>query len=491
MKRIGIAGAFALALWSSAAHAEWQLVETPHIAIRGDIPLADMQKLATNLEALDALMAQVTGVTRKPARPVVIYVFATNSEAQALTGLPRLAGGVTRSSPAGPQIIAAAVDGPDSLRRALFHEYAHAFRATQLPGPRPLWFEEGFATFFESAIPEFGAVMRYGPNAQRREELRHIGYTSAATILALDPASGDGPPAIQFYDTGWLIVHHMMSGGARRDELDKFIAVFAHGDLDGPLDPYFAGGTAGLDRDMLADANASSDAEHSVTVTPAGTMSTRPLTAVEIEMLRFTVGLSAMVGADTTQQQYGLVDHWLDTLAAMAQKYPGDAAIAREAANLGIKSGSVARALPLLDQALAVHANDPVLLGLRGTVVTMLADQGEVEKFDARIADAARSIDRALKLDPLNFEALRARARNLRAKDGASAEVAACLERALALNPLDSELRADLAETYDRIGDKKHAITTLLPSMQSDPNSVVRRRARRSIAALRAGYVYQ
>ncbi len=493
MKQIGIAGACVLSLWSSAVRAEWQLVETPHVEMRGDAPVADMQRLAGDLEALDALMTKVTGVTRKPSRPVVIYVFASNSEAQALTGLSRLNGGLTQSSPEGPQIVAAAVasGGPNSLRRALFHEYAHAFRSTQLPGPRPLWFDEGFATFFESVTPQAGAVLHYGPNAQRREELREVGYTSAATILALDPASTDGPPAIQFYDTGWLIVHHMMSGGARRSELDKFIAVFASGDLNGSLEPYFAGGTAAFDHDLLADANSSSDPENTLAVTPATAMTTRPLATVEIEMLRFIVGLSAGAAANTTREQFGLVDHWLDQLDTLGAKYPGDASIARAAANIGIKSGSVARVLPLLDKALALHADDPALLGLRGAVVTILADQGEVEKFDAHIADAARSIDRALKLDPSNPEALRAKARNLRAKDGASAEVVAYLERALALNPLDSNLRDDLAETYYRIGDKKHAITTLLPIVQSDPNPVIRRRARHSIAALRAGYPYQ
>ena len=482
----------ALAAWGSQAQAAWLTVQTEHVTMSGDLPEADMRALCADLERLDALLIQVTGVKRLPAKPVVIRVFATNAEARARAGIPKLDGGFTNRTPEGPQIIAAPLPGKaNGLRLTLFHEYAHAFRLTQLPGPRPLWFEEGFATFFESAEPLADGRMRFGPNANRRAELRHFGVTTAASILALDPASGDGPPPPDFYDTGWLIAHYMFAGGARRKEIEDFVAAFGKGGDVGPLDGYFAGGTAGLDKDLLADANAPAEFEQTVAIAPATAISVRPMSAAEVALTLFTVSLAGAVQVATTADLYAASDRWLDQLDAMAVQYPGDAEIARVAARLALQNGAVDRVVPLIDAALATHPDDASLIALRSIIITTQADRGAVELFDGRIAAARKLVDRATLIAPDNVDVLIARARNLSTADGATPAVAGYLERALAIDPLNGDLRGDLAEIYDHTGDKKKAIATMLPLAESDPNPIIRRRARHTIAALRAGYAFQ
>lgn len=492
MKLSSLAITAALMSCASGAHAEWRLVETPHVSMSGDLPEAEMRTLATEVERLDALMMQVTGASPQPATRVVIRLFATNEEARTRSGLPRLQGGVTHWTPDGPMIIAARVDGvPDALRVAVFHEYSHAFRRMHFAGPRPLWFEEGFATFFESAEPLADGQMRYGPNPMRRESIRRAGLTRVGSILALDPDSEDGPPPEAFYDTGWLVEHYVFAGGPRRKELEAFITAFARGDSVTALDGYFAGGIAGLDHDLLADANLPGEFERTVAVQPATDIAVRAMSELEVEKAEFTVGMSGEVGMKSRDDHYALTDRWLDQLEGIGRKFPGDLDIARLAGRIALMNGSTERAFPIVESALATHPDDPSLLALKGTILTIRADKGKVEEFDANIAIARKVVDRALALGPKNVDALVAKARNLRASDGATPAVAALLERALALDPLNADLRGNLGETYDRIGDKKRSIATMIPSAESDPNPEVRRAARRAIAAMRKGYVFQ
>jgi hypothetical protein len=482
----------ALGVWGTGAQAAWLTVETKHVAMSGDLPEAEMRALCGNLEQLDALMTQVMGATTVPARRVVIRVFASNAEARSRTGLAKLQGGVTQSTPQGSEIIAAPRNGePNALRFALFHEYAHAFRQTRLPGPRPLWFDEGFATFFESAEPLADGQMRFGPNPERLESVRRYGVTPTASILALDPASKDGPPPPDFYFTGWLIAHYMFAGGMRRKEIEDFVTAFAQGGNVGPLDGYFTGGTAAFDRDLLAEANAPGAFERTVAVTPATEISVRPMSDAELALTLFNLQLAGVVALDPSTDIYTVSDGWLDQLAMIGAKYPGDAEIARVAARIALRNGSVDRALPLVEAALAAHPEDAGLLAWRSIFGTIQADRGEVELFESRIAAARKLADRAMAIAPDDPDVLIAKARNMRAAEGDVPAVAGYLKRAVAADPGNSDVRGDLAQVYDRLGDKKSAIAVMLSVAESDSNPVVRRRARRTISALRAGYPYQ
>ncbi|MFO0756993.1 MAG: hypothetical protein U0359_10895 [Byssovorax sp.] len=133
---------------------EWTAVATPHLVVETDMDASRAGELATDLEALRAALARITGrLPSAPSEPVEVIVFADPDafhafdrpgDLRAAYFAPRLAFDLEPS----PTLVLHRGDD-EGERGAFLHELTHRFLQERFADP-PVWLSEGFAEYFET-----------------------------------------------------------------------------------------------------------------------------------------------------------------------------------------------------------------------------------------------------------------------------------------------------------------------------------------------------
>ncbi len=486
----------ALLLAPAVARAEWNRAETPHFELLAELPAPETERIAGEIEALDALLREVTGIRAIPATRIRITVFGDVETVRELMALPAFEGGVTQPTPLGAMAIVAQRNKarPDYVpRESLFHEYAHAFMIHNMPEPHPGWFVEGFASLFETAVPLPDGRMRFGDHGQWGHVLKEAGPVPFARIESMVAERRDGPPPAMLYAGGWLLTHHYYFDGPRRAEIERYLAAFAAGAADGGAGSFFTGGVDGLDTELGRYVRAALPPPRELLPPPGAVPALRPMRAAEVEMLALEVGakMHIMGGAEAGDaEQFEMLRAYFAKVDAVCRRYPEEAEIARFAAVLAMAVEEFGRVSEIVDATARADGTESApLLALKGMAVAEAANAGEGD-FDAGIARSRALIERALKLDPQEPLALEAMYRNLTLAEGATPKAIAYLERALKADPTLDHIRVRLAELMARNGNSKGAIAALSPIANSPHASPQRDDAIRDIAAIRAGRSY-
>jgi tetratricopeptide (TPR) repeat protein len=199
--------------------AAWHRVETAHFALYGDVPARTLRGLATDLEALESLLAGLNPDDAAPAPPrAAVLVFAGADTFSVFapaagSGEPAAVSGFFLSHPHGDFIVASAAAEPE-VRRVLYHEALHRFVRHRLP-EAPLWLNEGLAEFYSTLEVGRGEAWVGRPVVEHVVRLQREPRRPLAELLEVDAVSHadlDGARQSAFYTEAWALVHYLLAG---------------------------------------------------------------------------------------------------------------------------------------------------------------------------------------------------------------------------------------------------------------------------------------
>jgi tetratricopeptide (TPR) repeat protein len=174
----------------------WRALHTPHLRLRTDLPPADARTTVEQLETLRAALQTAWSEAEETPGLIEAIVLRDGAELRTFTELT----GVATLTARGPLLVTAGSPtsfgdlSPDSA--VLAHEMAHDLGHRWMPGA-PRWFDEGLASYLESAeLIDTGRV-RLG--AIRRADLEYARAHPLIPldILALTPWETQGPSAVR------------------------------------------------------------------------------------------------------------------------------------------------------------------------------------------------------------------------------------------------------------------------------------------------------
>ena len=174
----------------------WRALRTPHLRLRTDLPPSDARTTVEQLETLRAALQTAWSEAEETPGMTEAIVLRDDAELRTFTELT----GVATLTARGPLLVTAG--SPTSFgdlspdHAVLAHEMAHDLGHRWMPGA-PRWFDEGLASYLESAeLIDTGRV-RLG--AIRRVDLE---YARAHPLIPLDtlvltPWETQGPSAVR------------------------------------------------------------------------------------------------------------------------------------------------------------------------------------------------------------------------------------------------------------------------------------------------------
>ncbi len=239
------------------AQAAWWQAQTRHFTVYREGSDDKLRDFAERLEKFDFLLRTITRVT-DPERgsPVKVYLLSTEGKVQALAGNPNIGGFYTTSDRTAYAVLSRGAKTSQfdfGAEEILFHEYTHHFMLHHFPAAYPAWYVEGFAEFFSVVkFPKDGSI-EFGHVPLARAPGLVLGSPYPVKNLFAHDANGlslrDGD---RYYGTAWLLTHYYRYKADRRDEITRYLNDLAGGVKDMQPDSYFAGGLAGLEKDLKA-----------------------------------------------------------------------------------------------------------------------------------------------------------------------------------------------------------------------------------------------
>lgn len=448
------------------AQAEWRQARTEHFILTVDDTEENARDFAQRLERFDAGLRLLYDVKDNPDqafRPITIYALREDTYNKAC-GCPGVLGyynplarGSYIVSFYAPKVDQKAKIGQWSSQVVLLHEYSHHFMYSNYPVAYPLWFSEGFAEFNANTTFEDDGSMIIGYPANYRAE----GLTSGARISLkqmLDPGHVGYPDDITLiYSRGWLLTHMLILRSDRAGQLSKYLtamnrgaepidaAVKAFGDLkklDVELDLYRRGKLAAPLR------------------IPAG----KPVTATVTTM---TPGQGALVPSYIAITSGGVYKTYRQRYAiegeAIAKRYPDDALLQAQVAEMEYSAGRLDKADAAADRALALQPDLSIAMIVKGRVAVALASTNKVT--DPKVWAAARAwYLKANRIAPNTVMPLYLfHASFVAAKTKPTPSAAKALMRAAALAPESNEIRMAVARQALADGDGPTAARALQP----------------------------
>lgn len=471
-----------------ALRAEWLRAETPHFVVHSQGTAAEVSAYASEIESLHRLLAMVTGM-REPVRGRRLDIFVLDDVAtvRRLVELPPGVRAFYASGNFGDMAVVGRRDpeipgNVPAWRWALFHEYSHYFLSRYISERSPLWFDEGFASVFETMEALAPDRVRFGAMPESRwEALTPVRRLPLQTLLSHTPDTSDIESNAQYYAEGWLLAHYHLFGGSRSAEIGAYLRKVNAGEALPPLDSLFTGGVAGLEGDLAAYRAARKFPTREVTI-PA-------VAAADIRVEPLRPGLAELVPIrirETMVDGFEGLDQIYAATLPVARKYPDDAEVVSIAAWMAYAAHDYDTARQLIAPLIAAGASDPHLLALQGRLITREAlDGAEAEDFDPILRRGRAFIERALKSAPNDPVVLRALFANYEAGLGETPAMAYdYLEKALANAPADDDLRFELAEALIKKRDYARAINTLSPLANAPHPSRGQAKAKAYIEAL-------
>ncbi|MDB5677611.1 hypothetical protein [Sphingomonas bacterium] len=362
-------------LIAAPAQAEWRKAQTDHFILTIDDTEDGARDFAVRLERFDAALRKLYGVADKPredVRPITIYAFkndlfnATCRCAGALAYYRPRADGSFILTQYLPEIDRKAKLGGWSSQSLLLHEYTHHFTFSNFPIAYPLWFQEGFAEFnANSSFEADGSVIIGYPANYRAEGLQNGGDSMSMKQL-LAPEQFGYDDGDMLYGRGWLLTHYLILNPARSGQLSAYLTAMnsgvpsleagkkAFGDLkklDGELDAY-------RKRTLFAPLRVPPSGPIKVTVTTMsrGEAAILPTYALMLDGVDKSLRLGVAMTAE-----------------GVAKRYPDDAAVQVELAEIEYIAARYDKADAAADRALAIDPKNASALMRKGQVAVTRA----------------------------------------------------------------------------------------------------------------------
>jgi hypothetical protein len=448
---------------AGAAHAEWQKAESAHFVVYSDGGESSLRDFTAKLEDFDALLRLFHGRAadhEDGARKLDIYMVRSADQLRRVFPEQEHAAGVYTAGTT--DIFAVAIRKSNGLADdAVLHEYVHHFMLQHYPGAYPAWLIEGYAEYFMTADFEDRKILVGAPNGGRVSGLLNGSWVSSRDLLTKRPGQLTEQQGFLYYGQSWLLTHYMLSDPERKKRLSDFVAATARGedalsawpkttgipveDLERVLRGYLR--SAIPNKTLVRDKQP--DFPMTVTTLPASAADL----LLENQMAKR--GPPKELGAKL-----------LRTVRVDAARYPGDRLATLALARVEADHGDRAAANKLLDDWIAVHADDAEALRLAGEsrLDAAKALEGKPEEAKALFAEAARLFGRANKAQPDSYQTLYDFARTRMSEPGYPTEnTLNVLELAAQLAPQVLTIRLNAGQAMAARGRYADAVRMLEP----------------------------
>ncbi len=233
-----IVACLALALMTSAAHAEWLEASNKHFIVYGNISRSEMARFSERLERFGAAVRSVFRLPEPEggaANRVTIYIVPTTGAVRRYyNGKGSSVAGFYHSDAQGSWIVTPATteEGNEyfSANLVLFHEYAHHLILGNSEVLYPGWASEGLAEFFSTAMVDKKGAVKIGAAANARaESIMALSPMSVKDLLESDSRKLSEEDIDQKYSRGWLLSHYLMFGRKRPGQFTHFLTLVTSG----------------------------------------------------------------------------------------------------------------------------------------------------------------------------------------------------------------------------------------------------------------------
>lgn len=457
--RVALISAASLTAFVQPAHAEWLRAKSDHFIVYGDMSESEMRRRVERLERFHAALRTLFKVEREDVG--TIYMTGSLGELQDLAGSAGVAG-FYRGDAQGatgfvPKELPYNIPGmtPETI---LFHEYTHHILLSSTTALYPGWVSEGLAELFATAkLRPDGSVVIGDENTSRGWAMTGLSRWSVERLLDSDNNPPKGDERIELYSRGWLLLHYLLVSGNRPGQYIKFSQLVNDGKSG--LD---AGREAFGDLDKL-------NSEINVYMRSKTFRSY----LIEAEKLRNTgeITVATLSNGERAMLPYRMVSaNGVDLARAkklvtrarpVADRYPGDAAVQRNLAEMEFDAQELDRADAAADRALEADPQNLMAMVYKGRVAAKRA----VASKDAKQWKTARSwFLRANRRDPayalplvLFYDSFVA------AEEPIPQGAIDSLGSAVVLAPADSSLRMRMGVEAIRLGNMSLARTILAP----------------------------
>ncbi|RME88925.1 MAG: hypothetical protein D6785_00355 [Planctomycetota bacterium] len=194
----------------------WRKYETPHYVVLSELGENESRYVCSMIERIYKEYSKKFTFPRKPSGKFLLKVFSTNKEVkqyiQYRGGSSKWLGAYLRKR---RELVVSFEQSRIGFRSLLFHEGFHQFLEYYLPNP-PIWFNEGLAEYFGTAIPISREKFKFGVPI-----LSHLRRLKGALSKGNSPFIGKvvtaGPQIFYhsgneklYYAKSWLLVHYLL-----------------------------------------------------------------------------------------------------------------------------------------------------------------------------------------------------------------------------------------------------------------------------------------
>ncbi|HYT33281.1 MAG TPA: hypothetical protein VEO37_11845 [Thermoanaerobaculia bacterium] len=455
----------------------WLRVETAHFTLYGDARESKIKEVGEELEKLrSVLLVLRQSLTASSPVPTSVFVFksdaALDSYKPLFRGRPSRASGFFQSSREG-NFIAMAAGWNTDPRPIIFHEYLHDFLHSNFP-PQPTWYEEGVADFYSTFFASKTEAHIGLPVESHVLRLRGQALLPLEKLFAIrhdSPEYNEESRQHLFYAQSWALVHYLMGGEPRRSaQLGRFLVLLQQGrkqeeafreafqtDYDGllrELSRYVRGGRFHYSRIRFSELKL-----------PTEVRTER----IEYEEALFHLG--DLLAHSSPDRMGDAGTHFQAILSAV----PSNGAALTGMGLLRLRQERFPEADELFQRAIAAGSRDFRAHFHHGELA-MHSLSGQLfvpghpdAKQRAVIEEARASFRRSIDCNPDFAEAHAALGRTYLFEEGeAASEGIAKLETAVARLASRKDLALELAELYDRRGDRGKADDLLRRVLGSD-----------------------
>ncbi len=457
----------------AAVHAEWREASTDHFVIYSEASAKDLEAYATRLERFDKAVRYTRGLADdkpSPSNRLTVFVVPNARAVQKVFGdkVQNVAGfysgRASGSIAITPREFGSGMELDMSADTVLFHEYAHHLMLANYPGAFPAWFIEGFAEFNAAARVAKDGTVSLGLAAN------HRAYSLAAhNPLPVEKMMSAGVLELNerersaLYSRGWLLTHFLTFEPTRAGQLSAYVRALNSGTPSLDAAKRVFGDLNKLERELT-------NYLHRSTLT-GFVLSPDKISIGPVRVRALSPGASAVMNLRIRSKRG--VDRdgakaLLPLVRQAAAPYANDPLVQVTLAEAEYDAGNYAEAEAAADRALAADPKYVEALVYKGRARMALAG----EKQDpAAWKEARKWIIAANKLEPDDPEPLQLYYESF-LQEGAKPTAAAVLglERALELAPQDRGLRMTFARQMLIDGKAAEARAALAP-LAFDPHA--------------------
>ncbi|MEM7082708.1 MAG: tetratricopeptide repeat protein [Pseudomonadota bacterium] len=195
----------------------WHEVSSKHFTLYSLLPVTDATELLHNLELLRAAIPALTNIeiTESPIKTVIISVESAPDLRK--LGVSNRTLGLFASGKRENLILVR--DSKFSEDAAtILHEYVHYLSRSGRVQAYPVWFAEGFAEYFSSAVLNGDSFEVGRFPSMRRRSFHNCHWLSAADLI-----SGKGRGHCMFYASAWAAVHYLQTYPDHADHFADYL----------------------------------------------------------------------------------------------------------------------------------------------------------------------------------------------------------------------------------------------------------------------------